>query len=263
MDVSIDYRPQPRQALLHRVRANEVLFGGAAGPGKSHALRFEALLWCLRIPGLAAYLFRRTVPELEKNHILPCLDQFPRGVGRYIASRRTWEFGNGSRLHLCACGAEKDVYRYQGAEIHLLLIDELTALTEFQYDFLRGRVRCSLKVPEHYRCRIRASCAPPTRRRGPRLRQGPLGGFRPAGGAHPGPRNHGGMVRCHIPASLDDNPILKIRTRTTSTAWTPCPNPCAPPTATAAGRLFRPGLRLLQGAHVIAPRPVPKHAPCT
>ena len=67
----IDYTPQPKQRLFHEAPANEILFGGSAGPGKSYSIRHEALVWGDRIPKLQIYLFRRTYPELEKNHILP------------------------------------------------------------------------------------------------------------------------------------------------------------------------------------------------
>jgi len=151
---AIDYQPQPRQKLLHTCPANEILFGGAAGPGKSHALRFEALLLCLRVPGLRAYLFRRTMPELERTHIIPALAQFPRDLVTYKASQQRFECINGSMLTFCGCPREADVFHYQGVELHLLCIDELTSFTEFQYDYLRSRLRCAIPVPPAYRHKI-------------------------------------------------------------------------------------------------------------
>ena len=47
-------------------------------------------------------------------------------------------FWNGSKIYLCHCKDEKDIYKYQGAEIHVLLIDELTHFTESMYRFLRS-----------------------------------------------------------------------------------------------------------------------------
>jgi len=120
------YVPHPKQVLFHKTCANEVLFGGAAGPGKSRALRAEGLRWACTIPGLQIYLFRRTFPELEKNHIISSQGEFPKDLGEYKSQARRWEFFNGSMLHFCHCQYEQDVFQYQGAEIHLLLIDELT-----------------------------------------------------------------------------------------------------------------------------------------
>ena len=126
IDLKDYYKPMPKQLELHSCRANEILFGGAAGPGKSVALRWEALDWCLKIPGLHVYLFRRTYPELEDNHILASLREFPKAIGKFKKQDKRWEFVNGSMLHFCHCQYDTDVYNYQGSEIHLLIIDELT-----------------------------------------------------------------------------------------------------------------------------------------
>src|SRR5512137_2235859 len=129
------YTPHPKQSLLHTINANEVLYGGAAGPGKSHALRHEGYDWCLRIPGIQVYLFRRTFPELEKNHVIPSLSEFDPAVCKWNSQDSRWDFFNGSKFHFCHCQYEKNVFLYQGAEIDLLLLDELTTFTEFIYDY--------------------------------------------------------------------------------------------------------------------------------
>lgn len=43
---------QKRQAVAFRSRGTEVLYGGAAGGGKSHLLRVAAIAWANLIPGL-------------------------------------------------------------------------------------------------------------------------------------------------------------------------------------------------------------------
>ena len=67
--LKLDYDPQPKQALLHKCKARQILFGGAVGGGKSHSLRWDAIAFCCENPGLQAYIFRRSLPELESNHI--------------------------------------------------------------------------------------------------------------------------------------------------------------------------------------------------
>ena len=37
--IKLDYTPQPKQDLLHKCKAKQILFGGAAGGGKSRADR--------------------------------------------------------------------------------------------------------------------------------------------------------------------------------------------------------------------------------
>jgi len=208
-DVIINYTPQPKQMLFHKSAANELLYGGAAGPGKSMALRFEALIWCLRVPNLQVYLFRRTFPELEKNHILPSQQQFPSGVGEYKKGDKRWEFINGSMLHFCHCQYEQDVFQYQGAEIHLLLIDELTTFTEFQYDYLRGRVRCAIPVPEEYRHKIPGiSCASNPGGVGHNYVKARWVDFAPPMTKKRASSLEGGMLREYIPGLLKDNQRL-------------------------------------------------------
>ena len=57
-------------------------------------------------------------------------------------------FWNGSKIFLCHCKDEDDIYQYLGAEMHVLMIDEASTFTERMYQFLRSRVRAvGLDVP--------------------------------------------------------------------------------------------------------------------
>ncbi len=261
--VTIDYRPQPRQAALHACPANEILYGGAAGPGKSHALRFEALLMCLRVPGLRAYLFRRTVVELEKNHITPALSQFPRGLGVYSAAKRRFEFVNGSMLTFCGCPREADVFRYQGVEIHLLLIDELTSFTEFQYDYLRGRLRCAIAVPPAYGHKIPGIvCASNPGGVGHAFVKKRFVDFAPAMTPRRAPDAQGGMLRCYIPAKLSDNRILMERDPGYALRLEALPEPYRTAYRDGDWDIFLgQAFCFSRQEHVVKPRPVPGHAP--
>ena len=203
------YVPHPKQVLFHKTCANEVLFGGAAGPGKSRALRAEGLRWACTIPGLQIYLFRRTFPELEKNHIISSQGEFPKDLGEYKSQARRWEFFNGSMLHFCHCQYEQDVFQYQGAEIHLLLIDELTTFTKFQYDYLRGRVRCTLTVPEEFKHKVPGIyCASNPGGVGHTFCRARWVDYARPMEVKRAPVLEGGMLRQYIPALLEDNPTL-------------------------------------------------------
>lgn len=135
-----------KQGLALQTEANEVLFGGAAGGGKSYLMRIAAIIWAMKIPGLQVYLFRRLLPDLQKNHIegpkgfRSLLAQFVDGGQCQIVEDEI-RFWNGSKIYLCHVKDEKDRFKYQGAEIHVLLIDEITHFTEVIYRFLRSRVR--------------------------------------------------------------------------------------------------------------------------
>lgn len=141
--LTVDYEPQPRQFLLHSAKVRQILYGGAAGGGKSHSIRWDGILFCLFNAGCQAYLFRRTLNALHKNHIVHIKRELPSGEGwgRYSESRNAYEFANGSTLYFCYCEKEGDVEIYQGAEMHWCGIDEAGQFTSFQLGYLKTRSR--------------------------------------------------------------------------------------------------------------------------
>lgn len=214
-DAELNLELHPKQLEAFKSAATEILYGGAAGGGKSHLMRVAAIIWCSAIPGLQVYLFRRIRDDLVKNHM-----EGPSGFRALLAG---WEacgfctivedeirFWNGAKIYLCHCKDEKDRFKYQGAEIHVLLIDELTHFTDKIYRFLRNRVRMvGITLPEQYKDKF------------PRI----ICGANPGGighqfvkmtfidGAQPMKVNRaveseGGMLRQYIPARLEDNPSM-------------------------------------------------------
>lgn len=153
---AVNLHLHPKQAEAIHTEATEVLFGGAAGPGKSHAMRLASIIWASEVPGLQVYLFRRLYDDLVKNHM-----EGPNGYQALLApwvnagwcrivegEIRLW---NKSKIFLCHVQHEKDMIKYQGPEIHALLIDELTHFTDTIYRFLRSRLRKpGLVVPPKY-----------------------------------------------------------------------------------------------------------------
>lgn len=137
----VNYQPTPRQRLFHASRADEVLFGGAAGGGKSKAIVMDALFRCLLYPKTHAYVFRRTYGELEDTIIREARDSYPEGLGKYNAARHEIELPNRSVIHFRHCAHRDDRFLYKGAEIQWLYFDELTSFEEDIYDFLKTRLR--------------------------------------------------------------------------------------------------------------------------
>lgn len=128
--------------------ADEVLFGGAAGGGKSYGQLIDALLYALRYPGSRQLILRRTYPDLERSLVLVHLSFYPRSLYSYNSSTHRGRFVNGSTLEFGYCDNEKDVYRYQGAEYDTIRFDELTHFTESQYLYLLSRLRGANAYPK-------------------------------------------------------------------------------------------------------------------
>lgn len=119
-------------------------------------MRVLAILLCILVPGINIYIFRKHFADLYKNH-MEGSGSFPAILYPYIKcklvtinySDNEIRFWNGSRIFLCHLQHTKDLIKYQGAEIHVLLMDELTHFTEKEYRFLRNRVRLgALPIPD-------------------------------------------------------------------------------------------------------------------
>ena len=85
--------PGPQWDFLSSL-ADEVLFGGAAGGGKSFALLIWAALG-VEVPSYRCLLVRRTYRELEMSLIDESRRIYPRlrgAPGVYNEQRRTWSF---------------------------------------------------------------------------------------------------------------------------------------------------------------------------
>ena len=141
--ISDCYEPFPRQRQFHQSKAKYRLFGGAAGPGKTKALLWEAILQANEVPGSDTLLLRRTYPELESSLIAYFRRDVPREFyKKYNESKHVVTWRNSSTTRFGYCRNENDVYQYQGAEFLFIGLDELTHFTFKQWQFLTSRNRC-------------------------------------------------------------------------------------------------------------------------
>jgi hypothetical protein len=166
-------------------------------------------------------------------------------------------------LHFCHCQFERDSFNYQGSEIHLLLIDELTTFTEFIYDYLRARVRCALDIPNGYSNKIPGIvCASNPGGVGHEFVKRRWVDFAKPLELKRASKQEGGMLRCYIPGKLEDNPILTERDPTYIHRLDALPEPYRTAYKDGDWDIFLgQAFRFSRQHHVIKPRPVPDYAP--
>ena len=194
--------PHAKQAEFLRSQEDEVLYGGAAGGGKSDALLISALQLgqgAIQNPRYRALVIRQTMGQLreliDRARIL-----YPNAVpgAEYQEQAKEWRFPSGAKLFFGYCDRDPDVYQYQGQEFQFIGVDELGHYyTPFVWQYLGSRLRSSDKS---LKCRMRATCNP-----GPKwIRE--YWGFDISGS--PSCNEANGISKRFIPSRLDDNPSL-------------------------------------------------------
>lgn len=149
--------PTDRQAAFLAIDAEEALYGGAAGGGKTNALLMAALEHVDR-PEYAALLLRRTSPELvQPDGLLTRAHEWlGSSAAKWSEKYMTYSFPSGAVLRFGHMQHEVDRFSYQGGAYHFIGYDELTHFTERQYTYLFSRQR---KNVEHGDIPIRMRAA--------------------------------------------------------------------------------------------------------
>jgi hypothetical protein len=179
----------------------DVLYGGAAGGGKSYAMLIDPLRSCHN-PVHRALILRKSMPELREL-IDKSRELYPKAFkgAKFKEVEKLWQFPSGAKIEFGFLERDADVYRYQGQAYSWIGFDEITHLpTEFGWNYLASRLRTTDKNLQTY---LRCTANP--------------GGV----GAQwvkkryviPSDSNaafigHDGLTRKFIPARLQDNPYL-------------------------------------------------------
>ena len=179
----------------------DVLYGGAAGGGKSFAMLIDPLRYC-HITEHRALILRRSMPELREL-IDKSRELYPRAFkgAKFKEVEKLWQFPSGAKIEFGFLERDADVYRYQGQAYSWIGFDEITHLpTEFGWNYLASRLRTTNPDIKTY---LRCTANP-----------GGVGAHwvkkRYVESSEPNTSFVGndGLTRKFIPARLQDNPHL-------------------------------------------------------
>lgn len=140
------------QAEFFNSDAYEVLYGGAAGGGKSSSAVALALPW-IKHPQLRMLVLRRLTPQLEdlldkaKGIYRDGVDGEYAGAcakAEFRGDKNTWTFPGGARVRFNHCQHVDDAGSYQGHEYQIVVFDELTQFEEGQYLEIATRIRAGV-----------------------------------------------------------------------------------------------------------------------
>ena len=157
------WTPTERQRDFLAAPEEEVLYGGAAGGGKSDALIIDALGGIHGAASMAEYraiILRRTYDELREviDRTTAVYPQSIRGATYHVADKY-WSFPSGARIELGYLDRDQDVMRYQSRQFQWIGWEELAQWpTPYAYTYMISRLRrpARMNIPVY----VRATCNP-------------------------------------------------------------------------------------------------------
>lgn len=156
----IPVKPSPKQMAFLMAPEREILYGGAAGGGKSFALLMAALQYA-EVPGYHALIVRKTFAQLSKaESLIPLAQEWLNSTdAQWNEQKSRWTFPSGATLEFGHMENKTARYNYQGAAYHFIGWDELTQQESVDYryvSFSRRRRSTRINVP----VRVRATANP-------------------------------------------------------------------------------------------------------
>lgn len=152
-------QPGPQTAFMCSP-ADIVIYGGAAGGGKSWALLMEGLRH-KDIAGFNGVIFRKNYTQITASGGLWEASQKIYGLVQGANAKKTpklhWYFTpSNARINFAHLEREEDLMSWQGTEICYLAFDELTHFSRHQFLYMLSRNRSTCGVRPY----VRATCNP-------------------------------------------------------------------------------------------------------
>lgn len=140
---SRQWTPFPKQALAWKLAglADETLFGGAAGPGKTEWGLEYVIAQMEQFPNNRAGVFRRVYPSLARSIIPRLKRKLPPHRAKWNGNDKTFTFPNGSVIECASLQYLDSTIDHQGTEYGLIFFEEITEFAESQWEDLIARLR--------------------------------------------------------------------------------------------------------------------------
>ena len=143
------------EALWVYEECPNLFYGGAAGPGKTSYLLMAAVQY-VQYPHYRALILRKTYADLSlPGAIMDRAIDWWDGVegARFSHADKTCYFPSGARITFGYLASVRDHFRYQGAEVHFIGIDEASQIPSHQLRYLHSRIRKAKgdPIPRRYR----------------------------------------------------------------------------------------------------------------
>tara|TARA_R100000951_G_scaffold2560_1_gene3874 strand:+ start:939 stop:2384 length:1446 start_codon:yes stop_codon:yes gene_type:complete len=142
-DIIFEPNPGPQTKFLAATE-QEVLYGGAAGGGKSYSLIADPVRYFSN-PHARMLIVRRSTEELREL-ISVSKQLYPRAIPgiKFMERDKTWVAPNGATLWMSYLDRDDDVMRYQGQAFNWIGFDELTQWpTPYAWSYMRSRLRAT------------------------------------------------------------------------------------------------------------------------